>query len=113
VRLWWLSEYRRVGIERTAVEALAASQPWFMLRVWEISGFRLAAVGEIIAHGVSYPVRLIYPDPFPSVPAWVEPQDPNAKWSSHQYGAGGTLCLELRPDNWIPTATGADVLRSA
>jgi len=56
-------------------------------------------------------VRLIFPDQFPEVPAWVEPQD-DVKWSPHQYGKG-TLCLQLRPDNWVASATGADVLRSA
>jgi hypothetical protein len=24
-----------------------------------------------------------------------------AKWSSHQYRAGGILCLELQPDDWV------------
>ena len=65
----------------------------------------------ITAHGDAYPVRLVYPDQFPEVPAWVEPQG-DSRWTTHQYGAG-TLCLELRPDNWVVTATGADVLRSA
>ena len=70
-------------------------------------------LGEIIAHEIAYPVRLVYPDAFPSVPALVEPQDQQAYWSTHQFGEGGTLCLELRPDTWSPLATGADVLRSA
>jgi hypothetical protein len=34
------------------------------------------------------------------------------RWTAHQYGKG-TFCLELRPDNWLPGATGVDVLRSA
>jgi hypothetical protein len=92
---------------------LAAEEEWFSLTGWSVNEFRLAAEGVIVAHGASYPVRLLYPDQFPAVPAWVEPQDSTVKWSSHQYGAGGTLCLELRPDNWHSSATGADVLRSA
>jgi len=71
----------------------------------------LCALGTILVDGQSYEVRLAYPDQFPEVPAWVEPRDP-ASWSSHQYG-NSTLCLELRPDNWVPSATGVDVLRSA
>jgi hypothetical protein len=55
---------------------------------------------------------LLYPDQFPEVPARVEPQE-DIRWSSHQYGRGGSLCLELRPDNWVASSTGADVLRSA
>lgn len=111
--LWWLSDFRRVGAEKAAVEVLAEEEEWFTLTRWTINEFRLSAEGVIRAHGVPYEIRLIYPDQFPSVPAWVEPQDPTARWSNHQYGAGGLLCLELRPDNWQPSASGADVIRSA
>lgn len=110
---WWLKDFARVGIEKRAVERLASDDEWFRLTRWCLNGFRFCAEGVITAHSATYPVRLIYPDLFPSVPVWVEPQDPEAHWSGHQYGAGGTLCLELRPDNWVPSATGADVLRSA
>ena len=113
MKLWWLRDSRRFAEEKAAVEALGAAEPWLELGRWAFVDGNLAAIGMITAHGVSYPVQLIYPDQFPDVPAWVEPQDREAKWSSHQYGAGGTLCLELRPDNWVRTATGADVLRSA
>ena len=113
MRFWWHADYARVGTEKAAVEQLAAQEPWFRLTTWTISEFRLAVLGEIIAHEFAYPVRLVYPDAFPSVPAWVEPQDRQAHWSRHQFGEGGTLCLELRSDTWAPSATGADVLRSA
>src|SRR5688572_2532300 len=113
MKLWWLADSVRLAAEKAAVEQLVAQEDWFRLARWTIDACRLAVEGEIIAHGESYSVRLVYPDQFPSVPAWVQPQDPEAKWSVHQYGKGGTLCLELRPDNWTPAATGADVLRSA
>lgn len=113
MKFWWLTDYARVRAEKTAVEQIAADEGWFQLSGWRMHKFRFSANGVIIAHGIEYPIRLIYPDQFPSVPAWVEPQDSNARWSSHQYGKGGLLCLELRPDNWSPEASGADVLRSA
>jgi hypothetical protein len=113
VKFWWLSDFARLGSEKAAVEKLASDEGWFALRRWNINAFRFSAEGVITTHGVGYPVRLIYPDQFPSVPAWVEPQDLKVRWSSHQYGEGGPLCLELRPDNWTPDASGADVLRSA
>ncbi len=113
MKLWWLTNFARVGTEKAAVEHLAATEGWFALSNWRINAFRFSVDGIITAHGVEYPVRLIYPDQFPLVPAWVEPQDSDAKWSKHQYGKGGSLCLELRPDNWSPDASGADVLRSA
>jgi len=111
VKWWFLADTARLGEEKAAVDALEGS--WFSLQRWTIAEGRFAAEGIIKAHGAKYPVRLVYPDQFPQVPAWVEPQDPTAKWSGHQYGAGGVLCLELRPDTWLETASGADVLRSA
>ena len=113
MKLWWLTDFNRVGTEKARVEQLAADEGWFSLSRWRINASRFSVDGVITARGIEYPIRLIYPDQFPSVPAWVEPQDPEAKWTSHQYGKGGPLCLELRPDNWSPDATGADMLRSA
>lgn len=113
MKFWWLSNFRRVGAERAAIEAIAAEADWFTLTRWTFNEFRFSAEGVIMVHGAEYPVRLVYPDQFPLVPAWVEPQDRAVRWSAHQYGTGGLLCLELRPDNWTPSATGADVLRSA
>lgn len=112
MKLWWLTDFARLGNEKRAVEAIAGGEPWFDLDQWCFHEGMLAVLGTIIVDGERYPIRLLYPDQFPDVPAWVEPQD-KVKWSAHQYGSGGTLCLELRPDNWEATATGADVLRSA
>ena len=111
MKFWWLTDTPRLGAERRAVEALAAIEGWFELDRWRFHEGKLCAEGVIVAHAQRYAVRLVYPDQFPEVPAWVEPQE-GARWTTHQYGAG-TLCLQLRPDNWIPSATGADVLRSA
>jgi|GEM_PF-4646078 len=33
--------------------------------------------------------------------------------SEHQYGAGGELCLQWRPDNWESGVTGAMMVESA
>ena len=106
--IWWLTDSRRFGSEKAAVERLA-EEGWFSFSRWEIHMGLLTAEGEILARGVRYSVRLVYPDHFPLVPAWVEPQDPEASWSTHRDGKGGLLCLELRPDNWSPTASGAEL----
>ena len=113
MNFWWLTDFARLGREKGAVEELAADTDWFTLTRWTLDGHRLAAEGILTAHGTTYPVVLVYPDLFPAVPAWVRPQDREARWSGHQFGDGGSLCLELRPDNWTPSATGADMLRSA
>lgn len=111
MRFWWLTDSARLAAERAVVEALARDEDWLEFTRWKFDDARFAAEAIISAHGRRYPVRLIYPDQFPQVPPWVEPQD-DARWSTHQYGKG-VLCLELRPDNWTAEATGADVLRSA
>lgn len=112
MKFWFLTDTGRLGLEKKAVEALAAGVEWFSFAGWAFHEGHLVAIGGIAAHGHVYPIRLVYPDQFPEVPAWVEPRD-DVKWTHHQYGSGGALCLELRPDNWMPAATGSDVLRSA
>ena len=111
MRFWWAANPGRVASERRAVETLAHEKPWFQLKRWLFHEAKLYAEGVISAHGQRYPVRLVYPDQFPLVPAWIEPQEA-VDWSTHQYGTG-TLCLEHRPDNWTVNTTGADLLRSA
>lgn len=111
MKFWWLTDSPRLAAEKAAIEALARDESWFELERWRFHEGRLSAEGVLVAHGHRYPVRLAYPDQYPEVPAWVEPQG-EIRWTTHQYGKG-TLCLELRPDNWSPGATGVDVLRSA
>ncbi|OYW21974.1 MAG: hypothetical protein B7Z52_00190, partial [Burkholderiales bacterium 12-64-5] len=101
-----------MGREKAAVEGLIG-EGWFELTEWRMHNFLLSAEGVITARGARYPVRLSYPDQFPHVPAWVEPLDEKMRWSAHQHGEGGSLCLERRPDNWHPDVTGADLLKSA
>lgn len=111
MKFWWLTDSPRLAAEKAAVDAAARDENWFELERWRFHEGRLSAEGILIAHGQRYPIRLVYPDQYPEVPAWVEPQD-EIRWTTHQYGKG-TLCLELRPDNWTPGAIGVDVLRSA
>jgi sulfur-carrier protein adenylyltransferase/sulfurtransferase len=54
---------------------------------------------------------MTYPQAFPSVPPTVTPCG-EERWSGHQYGDGGELCLEWGPDNWLPEVTGADMIAS-
>jgi hypothetical protein len=112
MKRWCFGNMPRVAHERAQIEALAG-EDWWTFGRWLMDGYRLAVEGTIHAGTASFPVRLVYPDQFPLVPCWVEPQDRVSRWSAHQYGDGGSLCLELRPDNWTATATGADMLRSA
>lgn len=55
---------------------------------------------------------MTYPSTFPDSPPMVQPRD-GRRLSGHQYGSGGELCLEFRPDNWASSVTGAMMIESA
>jgi molybdopterin/thiamine biosynthesis adenylyltransferase len=74
---------------------------------------RLIWDADIFAAGLTFPISLRYPNHFPHSPPLVLPRGVEERWSSHQYGAGGELCLEYGPDNWHPDITGADMILSA
>lgn len=59
------------------------------------------------------PLHLIFPALFPDLPPFVLPADDTVRLSQHQYGEGGELCLQYRPDNWHPDCKSIDVVRSA
>jgi sulfur-carrier protein adenylyltransferase/sulfurtransferase len=58
-------------------------------------------------------LRLMFPALFPDLPPFVLPADSTVRLSQHQYGEGGELCLQYRPDNWHPDCKSTDVVRSA
>ncbi|MCI5043022.1 MAG: hypothetical protein MRY81_25595, partial [Donghicola eburneus] len=63
---WWLRNFARLASEKLAVETLATDSDWFDLTRWSINQGRFCAEGVISAHGATYPIFLVYPDPFPS-----------------------------------------------
>lgn len=81
--------------------------------VWQLVGGALAVELDIHIGEQIYPLQLRYPDAFPTCPPSVYPQDLEVRWSHHQYGVGGELCLEIGPDNWKPEITGAQMVESA
>ena len=58
-------------------------------------------------------VTMTYPFIFPSAPPSIRAHDLRKRWGGHHYVGNGELCLEIRPDNWRSSDTGADMLRSA
>lgn len=112
--IWHFENLARSRKEREAIEALAAQVHWLTTRGWRIDGsLRLILDADIATSARSYSVFLRYPNHFPHSPPSVLPRDESSRWSAHQYGAGGELCLEHGTDNWHPELTGADMLRSA
>jgi len=111
--IWWVHDPERSIREQTAIEHLAASVPWLRLVGLRMPAATLHWDAEIITSTWTYPITLRYPNHFPHSPPVVMPRGAKERWSFHQYGAGGELCLEIGPDNWHPGLTGADMLRSA
>lgn len=112
--IWYLENPRRNRHEREALEALASSVDWVVPIRWRIDeSLRLIWDADILAAGRTFPISLRYPNHFPHSPPLVLLRGDTERWSSHQYGPGGELCLEHGPDNWHPDVTGADMILSA
>lgn len=80
--------------------------------VWGLGGgLHLDAV--IRAGGHDYEVTMVYPEVFPAAPPIVRPKNRDERWSGHQWGRGGSLCLEWGSGNWHSDITGAEMLTSA
>lgn len=112
--IWYLENYLRSRHERAALEALASSADWLTPIGWRIDGsLRLIWDADISTPARVFPISLRFPNHFPHSPPLVLPRNKPERWSSHQYGAGGELCLEYGPDNWHPDITSADMIESA
>lgn len=114
--IWFLSDLHRLDHERAEIERLeAAPDTWLKNVSWRLtpgSGLELDADIKIPG-GRIFPVTLKYPYAFPASPPSVFPRGVKRRWSFHQYGKGGELCLEWGADNWHADITGADLLASA
>lgn len=103
----------RIAAENEAIQRLAASQVWLTRASWGLTALKDLCLDADISIGEkTYEVRVVYPYLFPDVPATVLPRN-GEHWSVHQYGSGGSLCLEYGPDNWSDSITGAALLESA
>ncbi|MDP2333808.1 MAG: ThiF family adenylyltransferase [Reyranella sp.] len=112
--IWCIENPQRSRQEREAVAGLAGTANWLTLGEWRLDTSACLVMDADLTVGERvYPVTLRYPNHFPHTPALVLPRGTNERWSNHQYGAGGELCLEHGPDNWRPEITGADMLQSA
>jgi hypothetical protein len=112
--IWSIEDPVRWRREREALEALASRADWLAPGEWRVdASIRLTWDADIIIGDRSYSISLRYPNHFPHSPPLVLPRGDTERWSSHQYGAGGELCLEYGPDNWHPELSGADMVESA
>lgn len=112
--MWYETKPARVKAELDGITALAANQAW-LKRI----NFRLDKVSKALCVDIDLQVgenlrlvTLAYPEGFPHTPPSIKPRGETVTWTGHQYGAGGELCLEHRPDNWEPQITGVDMIQS-
>lgn len=110
---WALSDSARFLRERVELDHLEREAEWLSI-AWRIgSDWTIEVDIDLVVHGRTYEGRLSYPDIFPNSPPYIRPRDQTEHWTQHQYGAGGSLCLQWRADNWQLHVTGADMIRSA
>jgi len=111
---WVRRDPKRFLHEREELEKLAAEVHWIEAIHWriELTSVLVEADLDLAVHGNPRPITLTYPDIFPDTPAYIRPRDKSQLWSAHQYGEGGSFCLEWRADNWQRDVTGADLVRS-
>lgn len=111
--IWYLDDPGRFRAEQNAVRDLERAVTWLQAVGWRVdTTLRLCLDAEIIAGDRVFPIMLRYGHAFPFGAPSVLPQS-KERLSSHQWGAGGELCLEYGPDNWRLELTGADLLQSA
>lgn len=110
--IWWTDLPRRARAERQAIADLADTVEWLPAVKCRLNdALQFIAEFEIVHLGVTHAFSMTYPHFFPAMPPQVTPRE-EIRLSQHQYGAGGELCLEYRPDNWEPGFTGAMMIES-
>jgi len=111
--IWWWLDQNRAKAEKAAFVALQEEHDWLAsVRTRHLADFQLCVDVEVTHAGETFKLAVIYPGTFPDTPPVVMPYG-DKRLSSHQYGPGGELCLQWRPDNWDPSVTGAMMLESA
>jgi hypothetical protein len=112
--IWWVTLSRRASEERLGIADLEHRNSWLENVSWRLEGELVltADFDVVLQDGEVVPLTIQYPNFFPDVPPRVLSRE-GRLLSGHQYGAGGELCLEFRPDNWEPSITGAMMIESA
>ncbi|NNU48822.1 hypothetical protein G9X68_17115 [Rhizobium sp. WYCCWR 11279] len=113
--IWYIENAQRFRSERMRIDALIGGVDWLRPLDWRIdASARINWDADLLIGDEVFPISLRYPNHFPHSPPLVLPRgDVSTWWSSHQWGAGGELCLEIGPDNWQPDVSGAEMLESA
>ncbi len=111
---WFERRPHRLLHERAVLESLC-QEGWVKSVDWVIdTQVGTAHVNiDFEAGGRIRQARLEYPFIYPSAPPRLVPRQSGERWSAHQWGSTGELCLQIRADTWLSSQDGADMLRSA
>lgn len=110
---WAIDDPARFLRERAELSQLEAEGDWLSTSWRMFEDGTISVDLDMTVHDRVFAGRMKYPDTFPNSPPYICPRDNSARWSDHQYGVGGSLCLQWRADNWQTDVTGADMVRSA
>lgn len=110
---WLLDNPVRFLHEQKELKRLESEHEWLNIAMRFQSDGKLSVDINMTIHGRVYEGNMTYPDSFPDSPPYIRPRDSSERWSNHQYGEGGSLCLQMRADNWLPSITGAEMVLSA
>ncbi len=113
--IWFVADPGRLERERVAVASLMEEVDWLHDVDWGMTEKGQITLNFAVVIGDRrFALKMTYPRLFPFTPPDVAPVGEDRRLSSHQYGdASGDFCLQYRPDNWLPTLMGADMVRSA
>lgn len=109
---WWFTRSTRLASEKAVIADLEASVDWLRIRKWHANAGLAMCVDFLIVNGdKEFVFQMIYPSVYPEAPPMIYTED-KSRISLHQYSGEGELCLEYRPDNWVSSITGADMISS-
>jgi molybdopterin/thiamine biosynthesis adenylyltransferase len=108
---WWITDPVRARSEQAAVAELAEGAGWLSGIRWYVGdGLALCVDFDVSHRAENFSLTMTYSALHPHAPPRVVPRD-GGRLSGHQY-ADGQMCLEYRPDNWLPSISGAMLIAS-
>ena len=110
---WWILKVQRAVDEVESIQQLEKESDWLsLIGSPTFDGSEFIYNFDLVWHGVTYPLRLRYPEFFPDVPARIVHRE-GKLISIHQYGKFGELCLKHRAENWNSDVTGRSMIEDA
>src|ERR1051325_976762 len=112
---WWRRLPSRLLDEAAALQALAGDDLEILIshRWSRADGDEPRLFAQIKFAKRTLDLEVRFPAHYPEGCPSVRPVPHDTRVSEHQFKHSGILCLELGPDNWHPTYTAADMIRSA